>query len=74
MLQSTLVGTEAQAPLHSTPDSNLPKMIQPAIYQSYRGLPPLAGLCSLQRAAENEWSLEASVERLKRLHYVLRRR
>ncbi|MCA9134030.1 MAG: hypothetical protein KDA45_12775, partial [Planctomycetales bacterium] len=38
-----------------------------------RSLPPLAGLCTLHRAAAANWSVEASVDRLKRLHYVLRR-
>ncbi len=42
-------------------------------YKSYRGLPPLAGLCSMQRATQPNWSLDDSVTRLKRLHYVLRR-
>jgi hypothetical protein len=43
--------------------------------------PALAGLCSLQQAAaqataagaESGWSVQLSVERLKRLHYVLKR-
>lgn len=42
-------------------------------YESYRGIPPLAGLCSMSRAVDGSWSLEASMVRLKRLHYVLRR-
>jgi hypothetical protein len=42
-------------------------------YPTYRGLPPLAGLSSMQRAAQCDWSLDESVERLKRLHYVLKR-
>jgi hypothetical protein len=42
-------------------------------YASYRHLPPLAGLSSMQRAAQSNWSLDESVERLKRLHYVLKR-
>jgi hypothetical protein len=37
------------------------------------GVPPLAGLCSMQRAISTHWSVEESVDRLKRLHYVLRR-
>ncbi len=44
-------------------------------------LPALAGLCSLEQAtshstsenSEETWSVERSVERLKRLHYVLKR-
>lgn len=42
-------------------------------YETYRGLPPLAGLASMQRAVTAEWSLDESVDRLKRLHYVLKR-
>jgi hypothetical protein len=41
--------------------------------ESFRGLPQLAGLCSMRQALESEWSLDESVLRLKRLHYVLRR-
>jgi hypothetical protein len=42
-------------------------------YTTYRGLPPLAGLSSMDRAVQSDWSLEQSLNRLKRLHYVLRR-
>lgn len=42
-------------------------------YPTYRKLPPLAGTCSMQRATESDWSLETSVDRLKRLHFVLKR-
>ena len=48
-------------------------MMDPATYQTYRGIPPLAGLCNMERAVEADWSLEESVSRLKRLHYLLRR-
>ena len=41
--------------------------------RSYQGLPTLAGLATLERAARADWSVEASVARLKRLHYVLKR-
>ena len=41
-------------------------------YSTYRGLPPLAGVCRMSRAVESDWSLQTSVSRLKRLHYVLR--
>jgi hypothetical protein len=42
--------------------------------ESYRGLPQLAGLCTMHEAVEkNAWSVEESVSRLKRIHYVLRR-
>ncbi len=44
-----------------------------ASYRSYRGLPALAGLASIERCADSQWSLEESVGRLKRLHYVLKR-
>lgn len=42
-------------------------------YETYRGLPTLAGLTSMVRAVECQWSVEQSTERLKRLHYVLKR-
>ena len=42
-------------------------------YEPYRNLPPLAGLTSMARAVECQWSVEQSTERLKRLHYVLKR-
>jgi hypothetical protein len=42
-------------------------------YSTFRNLPPLAGLASMERAVASQWSVEASVERLKRLHYVLKR-
>jgi hypothetical protein len=42
-------------------------------YPSYKGLPPLAGLCTMERAAKTDWDVESSVARLKRLHYVLKR-
>ena len=42
-------------------------------YETYRGLPPLAGLCSMEHAVTANWSVEASVQRLKHLHFVLRR-
>jgi hypothetical protein len=42
-------------------------------YPTFRNLPPLAGLASMERAAQSDWSLDESVTRLKRLHYVLKR-
>lgn len=42
-------------------------------YTTYRGLPPLAGLASMEQAQQSQWSVEESVSRLKRLHYMLRR-
>ena len=42
-------------------------------YRSYRDLPSLAGLASMERAVECPWSVEQSVDRLKRLHYALKR-
>jgi hypothetical protein len=40
-------------------------------YQSYRGLPPLAGLCSVADAARPGMAVEECVRRLKRFHYAL---
>jgi len=44
-----------------------------AHYTGYRGLPPLAGLHSMEEAAAKGLSVEESVSRLKRLHWSLRR-
>lgn len=43
----------------------------PATYHSYRDLPPLAGLATLDQAARPGMSIEDCVARLKRFHYVL---
>ncbi|MFN0067155.1 MAG: hypothetical protein ACKVYV_05910, partial [Limisphaerales bacterium] len=40
---------------------------------TYRDLPPLAGLCSFEEAARPGLSVEESVRRLKRHHWVFRR-
>ena len=42
-------------------------------YQSYRGLPPLAGLATIEEAARPGLGIEACVARLKRYHYAFRR-
>ncbi len=42
-------------------------------YQSYRDLPPLAGLCSMAEAQQIGLSVEACTTRLKLFHYSLRR-
>jgi hypothetical protein len=42
-------------------------------YQSYRGLPTLAGLATLDEAAKPGLSIEACVARLKRYHYAFLR-
>lgn len=42
-------------------------------YQSYRGLPELAGLCSMAEALRPGLSVEACVARLKRYHYAFAR-
>src|SRR5215831_11632976 len=47
--------------------------ITPATYRSYRGLPPLAGLATLEEAARPGLSVEACVARLKRFHYAFQR-
>ena len=47
--------------------------LEPGSYQSYKGLPALAGLATLERAADTKWSVDESAQRLKRLHYVLKR-
>ncbi|HYH69048.1 MAG TPA: hypothetical protein VD866_30415 [Urbifossiella sp.] len=42
-------------------------------YTSYKGLPQLAGLCSVEDAAKPGLSVEECVRRLKRFHYAFRR-
>jgi len=42
-------------------------------YRSYRGLPTLAGLATVEEAARPGLGIEACVARLKRLHYASRR-
>jgi hypothetical protein len=42
-------------------------------YQSYRGLPPLAGVCTLEDAMRPGLSVEECVRRLKRTHYAFKR-
>ncbi len=44
-----------------------------ADYQSYRGLPPLAGLATIEQAARPGLGVEAGVTRLKRHHYAFKR-
>lgn len=42
-------------------------------YRSYRGLPQLAGLCTVAEAARPGLSVEECVRRLKRFHYCFKR-
>ena len=42
-------------------------------YSGYRGLPMLAGLCSMEEALGDGLSVEECVKRLKRMHYCLKR-
>src|SRR5438093_7404489 len=42
-------------------------------YQSYRGLPTLAGLATLAEAAKPGLSVQACVTRLKQYHYAFKR-
>ena len=42
-------------------------------YQSYKGLPQLAGLCTVEQAAKPGLSVEECVRRLKRFHYCFKR-
>ena len=44
-----------------------------AAYPSYLGLPPLAGLATIEAAARPGLGVEASVGRLKRFHYAFKR-
>src|SRR2546425_5303062 len=42
-------------------------------YKSFRGLPPLAGVCSMADAMKPGLSIEECVRRLKRYHYAFKR-
>ena len=42
-------------------------------YKSYKGLPQLAGLCTVEEAAKPGLSVEECVRRLKRFHYCFKR-
>src|SRR6187200_3646927 len=42
-------------------------------YKSYKGLPQLAGLCTVEEAARPGLSVEECVRRLKRFHYCFKR-
>ena len=42
-------------------------------YHSYKKLPPLAGLCSIEEAMKPGLSVEECVRRLKRFHYCFKR-
>jgi hypothetical protein len=42
-------------------------------YTSYKNLPPLAGLCTIEEAAKPGLSIEECVRRLKRFHYCFKR-
>jgi hypothetical protein len=44
-----------------------------ADYKPYRGLPQLAGLCTVQEAAKPGLSIDECVRRLKRFHYCFKR-
>src|ERR1041384_6107537 len=43
------------------------------VYQSYRNLPSLAGVCSMEQAMNPGLSVEECVRRLKRYHYAFKR-
>ncbi|QDU64096.1 hypothetical protein Pan216_49850 [Planctomycetes bacterium Pan216] len=44
-----------------------------APYETYRGLPPLGGVCAMEEATAPGLSVDESVGRLKRFHYALKR-
>src|SRR5262245_47948610 len=44
-----------------------------ANYRSYKGLPPLAGLCSIEDATKPGLPVDECVRRLKRIHYAFAR-
>src|SRR5215212_8043367 len=48
-------------------------MVSPATYQTYKNLPPLAGVATHAAAAEPGLGIEECVRRLKRFHYAFKR-
>ena len=48
-------------------------MITPQSYQTYKNLPPLAGVATHAEAAKPGLSVEECVARLKRFHYAFKR-
>jgi hypothetical protein len=48
-------------------------MISPATYQTYKNLPPLAGVATHAEAARPGLGIEECVNRLKRFHYAFKR-
>lgn len=46
---------------------------EPNTYRGYKGLPPLAGLATIEQAARPGLGVEECVRRLKRLHYAFKR-
>lgn len=58
--------TRTQNPLHAANDSV-------ESYRGYAGLPPLAGILSMQEATGKGLTVTESVDRLKRLHWSLKR-
>jgi hypothetical protein len=48
-------------------------MTDPKTYQSYHGLPTLAGLATMEQAAKPGLGIEGCVARLKRFHYAFKR-
>lgn len=44
-----------------------------SVYQSYRNLPSLAGICPMEQAMKPGLSVEECVRRLKRYHFALKR-
>src|ERR1043165_6986554 len=49
------------------------KVVSMSAYQSYRNLPCLAGVCSMEEAMKPGLSVEECVRRLKRYHYAFKR-
>ncbi|MEM6822411.1 MAG: hypothetical protein AAF558_10780 [Verrucomicrobiota bacterium] len=49
------------------------KTYRPLFYESYRNLPTVAGICSLQDGANPGIGVQDCVDRLKRYHYTLQR-
>jgi hypothetical protein len=58
---------------HLTPRCRMSTPTPLAGYTSYKGLPQLAGLCTVEEAARPGLGVEECVRRLKRFHYCFKR-
>src|SRR5438132_6451168 len=69
-----IIGLALTLRLEPAPEpTEMPMNDKTATYQTYRGLPALAGLANMAAAAKAGLSVESCVGRLKRFHYAFKR-